>query len=261
LRLGARPQLMVTTTPRPIRALRELVARPDTVLTQASTWENRRHLAPGFLAALAQRWRNTAQQRQELLGDLIEDEQGMLWRRADLEAVRGRAGGPLERIVVAVDPPASAGPQADACGIIAAGRWDEGRRAVVLADASVRGLTPQDWAMRAAVLARTLNANAIVAECNNGGEIVRAVLKAAAPELPVKLVRASEGKRARAEPIAALYAQGRVLHAAAFPALEEEMCAFGGGDFRGGPDRMDALVWALSELMLTGASAPRMRVI
>ncbi len=186
-----------------------------------------------------------------------------MWRRGDIEALRERVEGPFDRVVVAVDPPAGVGPDADACGIIAAGARGEGlgREAIVLADASLQGAAPHVWAARAAELARSVGAHAIVAEANNGGEMVRAVLKAAAPEFYVRLVRASEGKRARAEPIAALYAQGRVKHAAAFPDLEDQMCAFGSDGYGESPDRLDALVWALTDLLLGGAMAPRARML
>jgi phage terminase large subunit-like protein len=262
LRLGPRPRLMATTTPRPIRALRFLLEQPDTVMTRGATWKNRANLSPDFMAALEARWTGSPRQRQELLGELIEDVEGALWRRADFEAICVRDFAAPERIVVAVDPPAGIGAGAASCGIVAAGCNGEGhaRRAIVLADASVQGLAPHAWASRAAELARSLRANAIIAEANNGGEMVRAVLKAAAPDMIVRLVRASEGKRARAEPVAALYAQGRVTHAARFAALEDQMCAFGGDDFAGSPDRVDALVWALTDLMLGGAG-PQMRVL
>ncbi|HRP12208.1 MAG TPA: terminase family protein [Terricaulis sp.] len=261
LRLGVSPRLMVTTTPRPTRALKHLLARPDTALTRAKTWDNRANLAPDFIEALTERWDGSARQRQELLGALIEDEAGALWRRADLEALRAPTHPTLERIVVAVDPPASQGPRAAQCGIVAAGSYGVPRCAVVLADASVQGVAPQDWAARAAALARSLKAHAIVAEGNNGGEMVRAVLKAAAPDIPVRLVRASEGKRARAEPIAAYYAQGRVTHAGAFAALEDEMCAFGGEGFSASPDRLDALVWALTDLLVAAPAPPQVRAL
>ena len=262
MRLGDQPQLMVTTTPRPIRALRRLVGAPDTVMTRSSTWANGANLADDFIAALRQRWTGSARQRQEVLGELIEDIEGALWRRPDIEAVRTREHGEFDRIVVAVDPPASVGANADHCGIVAAGAWGEGwrRSAMVLADASVHGAAPNDWAQAAAALARSLGAHAIVAEANNGGEMVRAVLQAAAPDIFVRLVRASEGKRARAEPIAAFYAQGRVKHAAAFPALEDEMCCFGVEGFSHSPDRLDALVWALTDLLMGGAQ-PRLRLL
>lgn len=263
LRIGARPRMMVTTTPRPSRVLKRLLAAPDTVVTRASTFENEKNLSPDFIAAMRARWAGTARHRQELLGEVIEDVEGALWKRADLEALRTRRDGTFDRVVVAVDPPASIGPDADACGIIAAAARGEGmaREALVLADASVQGLGPHEWASRAAGLARSVGAHAIVAESNNGGEMVRAVLKAAAPEIYVRLVRASEGKRARAEPVAALYAQHRVKHAAAFPELEDEMCGFGGEGYRESPDRLDALVWALTDLLLVGAAAPRVRML
>jgi phage terminase large subunit-like protein len=255
--------MLVTTTPRPIRALKRLLAATDTVVTRSATWENERNLSPSFIGSLNARWEGTARHRQELLGEMIEDAEGALWRRSDLEALCQPAEGTFDRVVVAVDPPASVGPDAAACGIVGAAARGEGlaRAAVVLADASVQGVAPQVWAARAAELARSLGAHAIVAEANNGGEMVRAVLKAAAPDLQVRLVRASEGKRARAEPIAALYAQGRVKHAAAFPDLEDQMCSFGAEGFGDSPDRLDALVWALTDLMLGGVAAPRIRML
>lgn len=262
LRLGESPRMMVTTTPRPIRTLKRLIAAPDTVVTRSSTWDNKRNVSDEFVAMLNARWRGTVHHRQELLGEMIEDLEGAMWRRADLEAVRERIEGPYDRIVVAVDPPAGIGPNADACGIIAAAARGEGaREAIVLADASVQGAAPHVWAARVAELARSVAAHAIVAEANNGGEMVRAVLKAAAPEFCVRLVRASEGKRARAEPVAALYAQGRVKHAAAFPDLEDQMCAFGADGYGESPDRLDALVWALTDLMFGGAASPRIRAL
>lgn len=261
LRLGARPRLMVTTTPRPIAALKRLLAARDTVVTRATTLENRHNVSPDFIAAIEERWVGTARHRQELLGELIEDAEGALWKRAELEAARSGEAVEFDRVVVAVDPPAALGPEAATCGIIAAGGYGEGhaRRAVVLADASVQGAAPHEWARRAAMLARSVGADAIVAEANNGGEMVRAVLRAAAPEFFVRLVHASKGKRARAEPVAAYYAQGRVAHAAAFPALEDEMCGFGAG-LDASPDRLDALVWALTDLLMGGAQ-PRVRLL
>ncbi len=262
LRLGQRPRMLATTTPRPIRALKRLLAAPDTVVTRSSTWANAPNVAPDFIAALNQRWQGTARHRQELMGELIEDVEGALWRRADLEALRERIEGPFDRVVVAVDPPASSGRNADTCGIIAAGSRGEGqaREAVVLADASMQGAPPHVWASRVAELALNVGAQLIVAESNQGGDMVREVLRAAAPDMQVRLVYASYGKRARAEPIATLYAQGRVKHAAALPALEDEMCAFGAEGFKQSPDRVDALVWALTDLML-GGSGPRIRLL
>lgn len=262
LRLGVRPRMLVTTTPRPNTALKRLVAAPDTVMTRAASWDNRSNLAADFIAALNERWIGDARQRQELLGELVEDLEGALWRRADLERLHVKPDAPFERVVVAVDPPTSVGPKADRCGIIAAATMGEGeaRRAVVLADASVQGAAPHVWAARVAELARSVGAGAIVAEGNNGGELVRGVLQAAAPEFAVRIVHARLGKRARAEPIAARYARGQVTHAAVFADLEDEMCAFGADDFVGSPDRVDALVSALTDLLLGGAG-PRVRAL
>jgi phage terminase large subunit-like protein len=194
------------------------------------------------------------------LGELIDDLEGALWTRAQLEGLRTNEARAFDRVVVAVDPPSSVGPDADACGIIAAGVYGDGhqRRAVILADATVRGVAPHEWASRAASLARSVGANAIIAEANNGGEMVRSVLNAAAPEFLVRLVRAAEGKRARAEPVATFYARGLVSHAAAFAELEDEMCAFGAGENTRSPDRVDALVWALTDLLM-GGQGPRVR--
>lgn len=263
LRLGAQPRMMVTTTPRPIPALKQLIAVRDTVVTRSSTWANKDNVAADFIAALNERWSGTPRHRQELLGELIEDIEGAYWTRSDIEAARDAGvSGPFDTIVVAVDPPASANAKSDACGIVAAGARGHGhaRSAVVLADASLEGALPQVWAARAAALARSLGAHAIVAESNNGGEMVREVLRMAEPDCVVRLVRASEGKRARTEPVRMLYAQGRVKHAAAFPALEDEMCVFGTESLRGSPDRVDALVWALTDLLLSGAG-PQIRIL
>jgi phage terminase large subunit-like protein len=262
LRLGPAPQLAVTTTPRPLPALKALIAEPTTALTRAGTIANARNLSPGFLAAIEALWGGTRFGRQEIDGEIVEDHEGALWSRALLEEVRIRSHDPCPEIIVAVDPPAGIGARADSCGIVAAGAAGEGaaRRAVVLADASVQGLSPAAWAARAARLAESLGAARIVAEANDGGEMVREVLSLAAPDLAVRLVRASKGKRARAEPIAALYEQGRVVHLGAFPALEDEMCSFGAPGFDQSPDRLDALVWALSDLML-GRRSPRARLL
>ncbi len=256
LRLGPRPRLMVTTTPRPIGALKRLLAAPDTVATSATSWHNAENLSPDFVTSLNERWCGSQRQRQELLGAVIEDVEGAMWKRAELEAARGAAEQSFARIVIGVDPPAGAG----TCGIVAAGAngAGSGRRATVLADASVSNAAPHEWAQRVAQLAAALGAHAIVAENNNGGEMVREVLRAAAADIPVRLVRARHGKRARAEPVQLWYAQGLVRHAAAFAALEDEMCTFGAPGFSGSPDRLDALVWALTDL-LGGGEGPRIR--
>lgn len=254
LRLGEDPRLVVTTTPRPIRALKTLIAEPGVAVTRAGTAANAENLAPAFLSTLHALYGGTRLAAQELDGVIVEDEGG-LFRAEDLARCRGAVPARFDRVVVAVDPPATA--TGDACGIVVVGRL--GDRAFVLADRSAKGLSPNGWARRAVDAAGAFDAQALVAEANQGGDMVRAVLVQADPPCAVKLVRASVGKRARAEPVAALYEQGRVIHCGAFPALEEELMALGTGDLGHSPDRADALVWAVSELMLGVAGAPRLR--
>jgi len=256
LRLGTDPRLVVTTTPRPIRALRSLIAEPGTVDTRAPTCANAAHLAPAFLSTLQSLYGGTRLAAQELDGLIVENEGG-LFRAEDLARCRGAPPAAFDRVVVAVDPPATAG--GDACGIVVCGR--SGDRAFVLADRTARGLSPHGWARRAVEAAVAWSADALVAEANQGGDMVRSVLSQAEPPCVVKLVKASVGKRARAEPVAALYEQGRVVHCGAFPALEEELMALGSGALDHSPDRADALVWAVSELMLGVGRRPRLSVL
>ncbi len=256
LRLGEDPRLVVTTTPRPIRALKTLIAEPGVAVTRAGTAANADNLAPAFLSTLEALYGGTRLAAQELDGVIVEDEGG-LFRAEDLARCRGAAPLAFDRVVVAVDPPATT--TGDACGIVVVGKRDG--RAFVLADRSAKGLSPNGWARRAVAAAREFGAHALVAEANQGGDMVRAVLVQADPPCAVKLVRASLGKRARAEPVAALYEQGRVVHCGAFPALEEELMALGTGDLGHSPDRADALVWAVSELMLGVGRAPRLRAL
>lgn len=262
MRLGPRPLLLLTTTPRPMRVLRDLVARTDVAVARATTDGNAQNLSPGFVAALSARYGATAYARQELMGELIEDPDGAVWKRSQIEALRVADAPDCSRVVMAIDPPASVGPKADTCGIVVAGSYGEGRgkSAVVLADVSAQGLSPEGWAARAAAHARSLDCDCIVAEANNGGEMVRTMLRLAAPDMPVRLVYASRGKAARAEPVVMLYEQGRVAHAAAFPALEDEMCAFGVPGGGVGKDRVDALVWAITDLLIHD-SEPRLRAL
>lgn len=260
LRLGVRPRQVITTTPRPVPLLKRLIADPKTAVTHAPTRENAFHLAPGFLDMVLARYAGTRLGRQELEGELIEDREGALWTRAILEQARVAQAPPLARIVVAVDPPASASRTADACGLIAAGRAADGKF-YVLADETVSGLSPAGWATKAVALWRRLSADALIAEVNQGGDMVRAVIREVDASVPVTAVRARRGKWLRAEPVAALYEQGRVKHVGAFPALEDEMCDFGLDGLSDGrsPDRLDALVWALSALSFGASEGPRMR--
>lgn len=260
LRLGTRPRQVATTTPRAVPLVKRLVADPACVVARASTRANAFNLAPRFLDAVVGRYQGTRLGRQELDGELIEDREDALWRREEIERARLDAAPPLTRIVVAVDPPASSGASADACGIVAAGVSEAGI-GHVLADASIRGARPNDWAARAIGLYEALDADWLVAEVNQGGEMVSTILREVDPSVPVKTVRATRGKWLRAEPVAALYAQGRVHHVGAFPELEDELCDFGPEGLSSGrsPDRLDALVWALTALMLEGRGRPKVR--
>ena len=263
LRLGDRPRLVATTTPRAVPLLRRLLAEPadELVVTQGRTEENETNLPARYLRDVRRSFGQSLLGRQELDGELIADLPGALWTRAMIEDARECAVPEMARIVVGVDPPASSG--GDACGIVVVGLGEDGI-AHVLADASLAKPSPERWARKAALASEAWNADRLVAEANQGGEMVGSVLRAAGIVLPLKLVHATRGKTARAEPIAALYEAGRVRHAGVFPALEDEMCGLiAGGDYEGpgrSPDRADALVWALSELMLGARGEPRVRV-
>lgn len=249
LRLGERPRVLVTTTPRSTRLMKRVMRQPGTVQTRGRTLDND-FLPANFVQAMLAEHGGTRLGRQELDGELIEDLDGALWSRDLIEACRGGWPEEITRVVVGVDPPASAG--GDACGIVAVA-LDRAGVCHVLEDASVRGASPDGWARAVAACAARHGADRVVAEKNQGGDMVRSVLIAADVTLPVKLVHASRGKVARAEPVAAAYAEGKVRHAGAFPALEDELCGLIiGGGYEGpgrSPDRADALVWAVAELM------------
>ncbi|MDT0576522.1 terminase family protein [Croceicoccus sp. F390] len=264
LRLGECPQVLATTTPRAVPLLKRLLSAEkigDTVVTRGTSYDNAGNLPARFLSDIRAAFGRSALGRQELDGEMLEDVEGALWSRDVLERCREPAGRALTRIVVGVDPPASA--KGDACGIVVVGLGDDGI-ARVLADCSVTKPSPERWARAAAGAARLWNADRIVAEANQGGAMVESVMRAADVSLPIRLVHASRGKVARAEPIAALYEAGRVRHQGHFAELEDEMCALGaGGQYHGpgrSPDRADALVWALTELMLGTGGRPRIWV-
>ncbi|MEO6014119.1 MAG: terminase family protein [Devosia sp.] len=256
LRLGDQPRQMATTTPRPTKLLKRLLADPQTIVTRMTTAQNKKHLAQTFLSAVVARYRGSVLGRQELEGELIEDLPGALWTR---DMFRRDDGAGQQRIVVAIDPPATSGAGADGCGIIVAARTEIG--AVVLRDLTLKPAAPLQWATRAMEAFKAFDADCIVAEVNQGGEMVKSVLAQVNAEAPVRMVHATRGKWIRAEPVAALYAQGRVTHAAGLQALEDEMCAFGADGRSDGhtPDRLDAAVWAITELMLR--DGPKVRGI
>lgn len=264
LRVGDYPRAVATTTPRPVVLVKRLIREAerdetDTVITQGTTRDNRAHLAQGFIPAIEAAYGGTRLGRQELDGELIEDVEGSLWPRALIDECRVQDAPDLKRIVVAVDPPAGAGEKSDACGIVVAGRGADGR-GYVLADASVQGLRPEGWAAKVADTAAAWKADRVIAEANQGGEMVRSVLAATGRILPLRLIHASRGKSARAEPVAAYYENGHIRHVGTFPALEDEMAGLTiDGRYEGpgrSPDRADALVYALTELMLGGAGRP-----
>jgi len=260
LRLGDRPRQVVTTTPRPLPLIKRLLDDPRVAVSRATTSANRFNLAQGFLDSVQQAYGGTRLGRQELEGEIVEESADALWSRALIEECREQEAPPLARIVVAIDPPASSSKRADSCGLVAAGTDRDGI-GHVLADATLAGARPHEWAQAAVALYRRLEADALVVEVNQGGEMATSVIREVDPGVPVTPVRASRGKFLRAEPVAALYAQGRVRHAGAFPALEDEMCDFGPTGLSSGrsPDRLDALVWALTHLMLGPKGRPRVR--
>ncbi|TAD73585.1 MAG: ATP-binding protein [Sphingomonadales bacterium] len=262
LRLGDRPRIVVTTTPRAVPLVQRLVAQQadgSVQITRGSTLANAANLPARFLAAVKSEFGATQLARQEIDGELLEDIAGALWTRALLEQVREHGPVPApSRVVIAVDPPA--GTDGDECGIIVAALGEDGI-ARVLADCSVKGAAPAEWAQRVADGAREWNADRVVAEANQGGAMVGSVLRAADHAMPVKLVHATRGKVARAEPVAALYAAGRVRHVGLFARLEDQLCGLlVGGSYAGpgrSPDRADALVWAMTELLLGRQREPR----
>jgi phage terminase large subunit-like protein len=260
LRLGSHPRVVATTTPRATKLMKRLVGDEDVLKTIVTTRENEANLAPGFVDAMTARYGQSDLGRQELNGELIEDDKNAIWKRDELEKCQGVRPQELNRIVIAVDPPATSGKNSASCGIVAAGLDDEGI-GWVLADRTISAATPQQWARRAVALYHELKADRIVAETNQGGEMVVAVIRQIDPHVPVKSVRANRGKRARAEPVSALYTQDKVRHARRFAELEDEMCNFTVDGLSGGrsPDRLDALVWALTELMLKDDGEPRVR--
>jgi phage terminase large subunit-like protein len=256
LRLGEHPRQIVTTTPRPIPVIRRLVKDADTVVTRGRTYDNAANLAAPFLKQVEERYGGTRLGRQELEGEILEDIPGALWSRTliDDNRIKPADTPDLERIVVSVDPATSADEKSDENGIVVVGiaRDSDGyARGYVLEDGSLKG-TPEEWARKAVHLYRKYSADVMVAEKNQGGLMVSSVIKAVDRSVNVKLVHASRGKHIRAEPISALYEQGRVAHVGRHDKLEDQMCFFSIDNLRdantGSPDRVDALVWGLTEL-------------
>jgi phage terminase large subunit-like protein len=270
LRLGEHPRQCVTTTPQNVEVLKTILAAPSTVVTHATTAANRANLARSFLDEVMARFAGSRRGRQELEGELLEDVEGALWTLAMVDAARCEGAPELDRIVVAVDPPVTGHARSDACGIVVAGVRMGGDptdwRAYVLEDASVAGASPLEWAERAVAARDRHGADRIVAETNQGGDLVEAVLRQVDPFVPYRKVTAKRGKALRAEPVAALYEQGRVKHLRGLSRLEDQMCRMTAQGFAGAgsPDRLDALVWALTDLMIDPAAQwrrPRVRAL
>lgn len=260
LRLGDDPRVCVTTTPRNVGVLKKLLAAPSTVITHAPTEANAANLAGSFLEEVRARYRGTRLGRQELDGVLLADAEGALWTSDMLEGARVHRLPAFDRIVVGLDPATTSSSGSDECGIVVVGAQTEGSpqdwRAVVLADCTVQGATPSGWARTAISAMEQYGADRLVAETNQGGLMVGEVLRQIDPLVPLRSVHASRGKVARAEPVAALYEQGRVGHVAGLDGLEDQMCRMTARGFEGAgsPDRVDALVWALHELMIEPAA-------
>jgi phage terminase large subunit-like protein len=248
LRLGARPQVMVTTTPLPIELIKSMLAGKEgkVAVTRGKTRDNASNLAAPFLDKIEARYKGTRLGAQELDGEVLGDLPGALWTMATLDAYRLREAPTCGRVVVAVDPAVTSTDESDEHGIIVAGR--DGSRGVVLEDASIRG-GPNDWARRAVALYRQYAADGIVVEVNQGGDMVAHTLRTVDPNVNIIEVRATRGKHVRAEPIAALYEQGKIAHVGAFPELEMQMTQMTAAGYQGdgSPDRVDALVWAMTD--------------
>lgn len=255
LRLGDAPQAVVTTTPRPIKLVRDLIADKRNHVTRGTTYDNTQNLSPGFFDYVIKRYEGTRLGRQELRAELLDDVPGALWKRGQIEQSRVSRYPTLVRIVVAVDPAATSNAESDETGIVVAGISRAGH-GYVLADLTVHG-TPAEWAWAAVNGYRHHEADRLIGEVNNGGEMVEFTIHTVDPTVAYSAVHASRGKQTRAEPISALYEHGQVHHVGAFPQLEDQMCTWLPGEKS--PDRMDALVWALTELMLGTEAGHRSR--
>lgn len=248
LRLGDNPQVVATSTPRPTKTIKELVKDPSTHLTKYSTYDNKANLSPKFFDRILAKYEGTRLGRQEIHAEILEDVEGALWNMELIEANRRKEAPELTRIVVAIDPAVTNNPDSDETGIVAVGKSAAGI-AYVLEDDS-GNYSPKGWAMKAIKLLDKHQGNIIVAEVNNGGDLVEANIKSLDPSTPYKAVRASRGKVTRAEPVVSLYEQGKVKHVGSHPELEKQMTTWDAQSGEKSPDRVDALVWAVTELLL-----------
>ena len=243
LRLGEHPRVVVTTTPMPLSVIKNIMKAPDTVITTGTTYENRVNLAPTFFRQIIAKYEGTRLGRQEINAELLEDVPGALWQRNLIQYLPAPE---LQRVVVAIDPATTSSENADETGIIVAGKGIDGK-GYILADRSAR-VSPDSWARRGVQAYDDFKADRIIGEVNNGGEMVGLTIKTVR-NVPYKAVHASRGKQARAEPVAALYEQGKIAHVQPFEELEDQLVTWT-PESGESPDRLDALVWALTELFL-----------
>lgn len=265
MRLGDEPRVVLTTTPRNRKKLKDILAMEGSFVSKASTFDNKQNLAAAFLQNIDRNYAGTNLGRQELYGEIIEDRQGALWNYQLIEDTRRRvkdyAVDEFARIILAIDPPATSHKKSNACGMIIAA-MDGDKHAYILADITMQAASPIIWAKKAVEMYHRFNVDRIVAEVNQGGEMVETILRTIDAQISYAAVFARKDKKSRAEPVAALYEQNRVHHLGLFEPLEDEMCQFDHliGSSRNSPDRVDALVWAVSHLLLNGGdSVPRIR--
>lgn len=250
LRLGANPRAYISTTPRPLKLLRDLVRDPKVHVTNSNTYANRDNLSSAFFSSIITKYEGTRLGRQELDGQLLEDTPGALWNLSRIDDLRVQVAPELSRILVSIDPAVTSGEEADETGLLVVGSSSDGA-GWVLADLSGR-YTPSEWAGRAIDAYREWNADAIIGEANNGGDMIESTLRAVSASIPFRKVWASRGKVARAEPVSALYEQGKCHHVGTYTVLEDEMCSMTTDGSVGdhSPNRADALVWGFTELLL-----------
>tara|TARA_R110000824_G_scaffold126285_3_gene285805 strand:+ start:1024 stop:2295 length:1272 start_codon:yes stop_codon:yes gene_type:complete len=256
LRLGEKPQVCVTTTPKPLQLLINLRDAQTTVLTKGSSYDNRENLNEQFFDSILSKYKNTRLGMQEIYAEILEESDNAMWKREWLDDSRlTDFPEDLERVVVAIDPAVTSKKTSDETGMIVAGKDSEGKF-YVLHDASAR-YTPSAWSEKAIMLFNQYQCDKIIAEVNNGGQLVEHTLRTQSENVPYKSVHASRGKRTRAEPIASLYEQGKVHHVGNFQRLENQLCNWEATSGEPSPDRLDALVWALTEL--SGSGNPSIR--
>lgn len=257
LRLGKTPHVIVTTTPKPIPLIKQLIKADNTHVTRGSTYDNAANLADTFIADVEEEYEGTKLGRQELYAEVLDDTDGALWNRDPIEKLRVRLAPQLQRIVVAIDPAVTNDEDSDETGIIVAGIGKD-RHGYVLDDRTVKG-TPDDWANEAVKAYHEWDADRIVAEVNNGGDLVETVIRTVEKRIPFKAVHASRGKQTRAEPISALYEQKKVHHVGQFAKLEDQMTTWVPALSKKSPDRVDALVWALTDLIINKRSKSKVK--